>query len=295
MRNYRRIWEMRKKINKSQKSLPLEGCAVSSLTELIIGEGAGKRKKPKIDASEAALHLRLIQHGQHIVAMYRKFFPEEFARDGIDYSSVERLLKSYDDFTQLVDARLFPVHDFSSNDMVWEEPEHALDTMFICYHQFAPFLWYQREPDLSRVERLIVSAAGYSGLEMRPPEGYRFSSDRLQELSWKRKGIISRLWLAAMALLGGTGNVWLDLDEDTLLASEPPDWSEGQVEWLAKEFKDAQRMSDEINEFFAWVGNDQEKVLQVTDLLRKAQIPDKPIKIKTRPGKPLAETLTELL
>jgi len=286
---------MRKKINKSKKSLPLEGCAVSSLTELIISAPAGRPKKPKIDPSEAALHLRLIQHGQHIVEMYRKFFPEEFTRDGIDYGSAERLLKSYDDFAHLVDARLFPVHDFSSNDMVWEEPEHGLDTMFICYHQFAPFLWYRREADLSRVERLIVSAAGYSGLEMRPPEGYRFSSNRLQELSWKRKGIISRLWLVAMALLGGTDNVWLDLDEDAFYQSEPPDWSAGQVEWLAKEFKEAQRISDEINEFFAWVGNDQEKVLQVTDLLRKAQIPDKPIEVKTRRGKPLVETLTELL
>jgi hypothetical protein len=288
---------MRKKIKKSKEPLPLEGCAVPALTDLIMGSRGVPRKKTnaKIDAREAALHLRLIQHGHHIVEMYRKLFPEEVASKGIDYRSVERLLSSYDDFAWLVDARLFPVHDFSGNDLMWEEPESALYTMHLCYHSFERFLFFERDGDLSRVERLIVSAAGHGGPELRPPEGYRFSSEKLQELSWKRKGIISRLWLAAMALLGGTGNDWLDCDEESFYQSEPLEWTEGQVEWLAKEFKEAQRISKEVNEFLAWVGNDQERLLQVTEILRKAQIPDKPIKVKTQRGKPLAETLTEFL
>src|SRR5262245_28672521 len=165
---------MRKKAKKSKKPLPAEGC----------GSEAGRRKE-KVDARDAALHLRLIQHGTHIVELYKKFFPEEFARDGVDYSSAHRLIESYDSFSQLVDERLFPVHWFSSSDWLYEEPAAALDTMSLCHHSFAPFLWYNRsagDDPTFPVERLIVSAAGYGDAEMRAPTGHRFSSEKLQEV-----------------------------------------------------------------------------------------------------------------
>lgn len=261
---------------------------------------AGRRnnwEKARINAREAALHLRLIQHGTHIVEMYRKFFPEEFTRDGVDYVSAGRLLASYDRFAELVDERLFPVHSFGSNDLLYEEPEGALFTMCLCYHSFAPFLWYnrgERGDQMFPVERLIVSAAGYGDTELRPPGGCRFSSEKLQEVCWKQKGIVSRLWLAAMALLGGTGNVWLDVTEEEYWQAEPPEWSEGQVEWLAGEFEEAKRMSDDVNGFFAWVGNDPERIEQVKRLLRRAQVPDTPVRARVRAAgdpTPLAEAL----
>jgi hypothetical protein len=239
----------------------------------------------------------MIQHGAHIVELYKKFFPEEFARDGVDYTSFEGLLGSYDRFTELVDSRLFPVHAFSASDLIYEEPI-ALYQMSICFHSFAPFLWYDRahrDGLTFPVERLIVSAAGYGDTELRPPNDYRFSSEKLQELSWKQKGIASRLWLAAMALLGGTGNCWLDFNEEEYWQAEEPEWSEAQVVFLAKEFKEAQRISDQVNEYFAWVGHDPERLQQVRRLLRFAQVPEKQRARYAGDPRPLAEALGVIL
>ena len=276
-----------RKSKKAKKRLPTEGC----------GPEAGRRDK-KAAARDAALHLRLIQHGTHIVELYKKFFPEEFARDGVDYGSFEGVLGSYDRFTELVDNRLFPVHCFSAYDMVWEDTEGALLTMCLCYHSFAPFLWYnrgQRDDPTFPVERLIVSAAGYGDAELRPPTGCRFSSEKLQEVCWKQKGVVSRLWLAAMALLGGTGNVWLDVTEEEYWQAEPPEWSEGAIEFLAKEFKEANRVGDQVNEFFAWVGHDPERLEQVKRLLRRAQLPEKQRARVAGDPRPFAEALGALL
>src|SRR5262245_51768917 len=277
------------KSKKRKKKPPQEGC----------GPEAGRRDK--IGAAEdATRHLRMIQHGAHIVEMYKKFFPEELARDGIDYGSFEGLLRSYDRFAELVDDRLFPVHRFSDSDMIWEDAG-ALYTISLCYHSFGTFLWYnraERDDPTFPVERLIVSAAGYGDTELRPPDNYRFSSEKLQEVCWKQKGIASRLWLAAMALLGGTGNLWLDVTEEEYWQAEPPEWSEGQIVWLAKEFKEAQRVSDQVNEFFTWVGHDAERLEHVKRLLRRAQVPDKPVRASARVAgdpRPLAEALGIIL
>src|SRR5262245_37372933 len=148
-------------------------------------------------ADEAVLHLRLIQHGRRLVDLYKKFFPDDYKLNGIDYGSYRRLLDCYDRFADLVDTFLFPVHNFSSNDFIYEEPESALDTMYLCLHSFETYLWYDRtisneEPSL--VERMIVSAAGeqtFPDVDLRLPKDWRFSTQKLQQVSWKEKGMIS--------------------------------------------------------------------------------------------------------
>jgi hypothetical protein len=98
-----------------------------------------------------------------------------------------------------------------------------------------------------------------------------------------------------MALLGGTGNVWLDVTEEEYWQAEPPEWSEGQVEFLAKEFKEAQRVGEQVNEYFAWVGHDKERLEQVRRLLRRAQVPEKQRVRYAGDPRPLAETLGVIL
>ena len=241
-----------------------------------------KRRPPeRPPADEALLHLRLIQHGTHIVEMFKKFFPAEFKAEGVDYSSCHTLLASYDCFADLVDAKLFPVHNFSSNDLIYEEPEGCLDTMHICLHSFPNMLWYENFGNFRSfglVERMIVSAAGYEtfpDVDLRLPKDWRFSTEKLQEACWKEQGMVSRLWLAAVAVLGGTGNCWLDCTEDEYYQAEPPDWGETQIEWLAAEYEEAQRIKKDVEQFFAWVDRPS-RVATIRGLLQRAQYVDKP-------------------
>src|SRR5262245_55637166 len=103
---------------------------------------AGRPDK-KAAAEDATRHLRMIQHGAHIVELYKKFFPEEFARDGIDDRALEGLLRSHDRFAELVHDRLFPGHRFTDCGLLSEDagPRCA---MRLCYHSLAPFLWHSR-------------------------------------------------------------------------------------------------------------------------------------------------------
>jgi hypothetical protein len=290
-----------KKAKRATRDLcpPAEGC----------GPEAGRVKR-QIDARDAVAHLRLIQHGGHIVELHREFFPEDFATEGIDYSSAERLLESYDRFAWLVDANLFPVHTFSDNPLFYEELDGVLITMNLCLHQFRPLVWHYRAMDLSPVERSIVSAAdgkGFDGFpmaDMRPPEGHYFSHDTLHKVSCKQKGIVSRLWLASMALLGCTGNLWLDLGEEDYYEGEPPEWSEGAIRFYASEWKEANRVSEQVNEFFYWANGTGEdsrvkakRLERIKRLLRRAWVPNKSDIMQTRilipAGRPLIETLAE--
>jgi hypothetical protein len=268
-------------------------------------------KPARVGAGDAVRHLRLIQHGTHIVEMFRKYFPAEFKAEGVDYGSYWGLLGSYDRFTELVSEKLFPVHNFSDSDQTYDEPEWALSTMGICIHAFEKPLWYERYgngDEISLVERMIVSASGnqdfpdvgialpkdWVGIAL--PKDWVFDLETLRELSWKEKGKLSGLDTAARALLGVTGNAWMDLDEEEYYQCEMPDWSEEQVEFLASEFDEAKAIKRDAEAFFAWCDRPA-RVNKVKAMLYRAQRPkeQKRVRVKTHSGKPLVETLGEFL
>jgi hypothetical protein len=99
----------------------------------------------------ALQHLRLIQNGAHITDLYWKFFPEEFAKDPPDYSDGWKLMGFYDRFARLVDARLFPVYEFSDSDLAYEEPNLSKGI-----EEF--FKWCDSSNKVERVKRLLRGA-----------------------------------------------------------------------------------------------------------------------------------------
>jgi hypothetical protein len=252
-----------------------------------------KKKPPHIRAAEQAQqraqreregmfntlhHLRLIQNGAHITDLYRKFFPEEFAKDPPDYSDGWKLMAFYDRFARLVDARLFPVYEFSENDMAYEEPDYCLCHMQIC--MVNNWLWVNQEENyrytgfedhLHIVEKLVVSAVDknrvFPDVDFRLPAGYKFRLPRLHRLCRIEKGMISRLGLVADAILGNTNNCWLDVSEEEYHSSEMPRWTEEQIRYLAKEYAEAKFLSTGIKEFFKWCDSPN-KIERVKRLLR---------------------------
>jgi hypothetical protein len=281
-----------------------------------------KKKPPHIRAAEEAQrraqreregmfntlqHLRLIQNGAHITDLYRKFFPEEFAKDPPDYSDCWKLMGFYDRFARLVDARLFPVYEFSENDMAYEEPDYCLCHMQIC--MVNNYLWVNREEDyryagfedLHIVEKLVVSAVDkdpvFSDVDFRLPAGRKFRLPRLHRLCRSEKSMIGRLGLVADAVLGNTGNCWLDVSDEEYHASEMPRWTEEQIRYLAREFAEAKFLSKGIKEFFVWC-NSPNKVERVKRLLRGSWVreqDDERIRVRVSAGRPLVETLGGVL
>ncbi|HKQ91332.1 MAG TPA: hypothetical protein VJZ77_11635, partial [Blastocatellia bacterium] len=248
----------------------------------------------------------MIKNGSHIAELYQKFFPEELAKDAPDYSDGWKLMGFYDRFARLVDARLFPVHEFSESDMAYEEPDYCLCHMQLC--MIDNWLWANRgqfcDPDdLHIVEKLVVSALQHEPLlpdvDFRLPVGYKFRLPRLHRLCRSEKGMIARLGLVADAILGNTNNCWLDVSEEEYAMSEMPEWGEDQMRYLAREYAEAKFLNKGIKEFFIWCDS-ANKVERVKRLLRGAQISEKEEQERIRVrvamlSRPLVETLGGVL
>ena len=253
-------------------------------------------------ARNAVFHLRLIQGGGHIVDLYRKFFPKEFARDGIDYTSAHSLLASYDSFSSLVEKNLFPVWDFGAHAGLYDDPVYCLETMALCL--YGNYHWFDRMqdlPDLPLVEKLIVNAWGEADpfkdeVGFFLPSDHWFDWERLAEVCDKERGPIKLLNVAAQLVTGQTGNFWLDICEEEYWQCEAPDWNETNIRYLASEYAEAKAMKADAERFFSWVGHSYQRIERVKALLRKGwRKKHERIRVKTHSGKPLVETLGGIL
>src|SRR5262245_31226210 len=276
----------RKKYKKTKKP-PKEGCVTPEISPARRG------------AEEAIFHLRMIQHGAHIVELYRSCFPSEFREHGIDYTSGKSVLDSYDRFTHLVDKYLFPVWPFSALGGIFDEPAYCLETMSICLYGGNYFFWERMQdlPDLPIVEKLIVNAYGegarFDEVDFAPPgDEIIFDWNLLRQACEREKGQLALLPLAAEAVLGQTGNFWLDMTEEMYYQAEEPEWNETNIDYFASEWIEAKDMKKDVERFFEWVGCNYTRVEKVKRLLRKAWRPMKQTaRVRTHSGKPLVETL----
>lgn len=242
-----------------------------------------RQKQARERAFNALEHLRLIQAGATITDLYAKFFPQEFADDPPDYSAGWGLMAHYDRFSELVDERLFPIYSFSDQD--YDDPVYLLHRIAIDMPN--NWLWYNQEEDyrytgvddhLHIVQKLVVSATDkepvFPEIVFRCPVDCKFSLDRLRRLCKKQEGLIARVGVVADAILGNTGNIWLDTSYEEYHMSEMPTWGESQVRFLAKEYAEAKRLNREIIEFFKWCDSPG-KVERVNRLLAGAWVPEK--------------------
>jgi hypothetical protein len=279
------------KSKKAKRRSPAEGCAL----------GAAHREERATErAYEALQHLRVIAEGADLTALYRKFFPEEFARETPDYGSVKALMLYYDRFARLVNERFFPVCGFLEFDAAYDEPEYALSHMHPV--MINNWLWTNRveygygPEGLHIVEKLVVSATDtdqvFHDVDFRRPAGHEFRRSLLNDACQEEKGRIRSLGLVADAILGDTGNVWLDLSEEEYAMSELPTWTEEQIKALAEEFAEAKRMHKEIREFFHWCDSPG-KVERVKRLLRGCWVPEngERVRVLATPASRLIQSL----
>lgn len=239
---------------------------------------------------EAILHLRLIQQGQHLVDLYQKFFPKEFKKDRIDYSTDNSVLAAYCRFTALVHARLFPVCSYDEMDMLWEDPGSLLESIPLwCTSN----TWLDRDEDqLSLLEKTIVSAAGFSefqGVALRCPKTHCLDLDEL--VMRCVKGPMKRLPFAVEVVLCGTRNPFIDIDEELWCQAEMPDWHEENMRGLAKDWAEAKRIKRDYAKFEAWALARPERMQRIEWLLKASWVPKERPRVRTQvfTPTPLAE------
>gem|GEM_PF-798928 len=199
-------------------------------------------------AREAVEQLAVWQESSRILLLYRRYFPQKFARsiastvipihqDERGYS--ERELE----FFQLVDQHLFPL------------PEMMFDVERLPSLPIYPQgLDWEDERDNLRLSLRTAMAlvAEDDGMlwETWLPPGLRPESgeqdwDRFAEICRKEKGLAVRFPLLIELAAHDTGNMWLDVDWESSWEEYP--WDETAMEYLKKEWRTAQRIFAQLN------------------------------------------------
>lgn len=199
-------------------------------------------------AREAVSQLAVWQESSRILALYRRYFPQQFAHSTAStqipiqhhepgYSERER------EFFNLVDQRLFPLPE-----MFFEM--ERLPSIPI-YSQGVD--WEDERDNLRlslRAAMALVSDdntmlwEAWLPAHLRPQPGER-DWDQFAELCRNAKGLAVRFPLLLELVALDTGNVWLDTNWECCWEEYP--WEETAMEYLRKEWRQAQHIFAQLN------------------------------------------------
>lgn len=199
-------------------------------------------------ASQAVDQLAVWQETSRILHLYRRYFPQEFARStastvipnqGGDRGYSER----EEEFFRLVDQRLFPL------------PEFLFDTERLPSIPIYPQgLDWEDERENFRVSLRAAMAivSDEDGMfwetwlpkDIRPASGEREWSKFLN-LCRKAKGRATRFPLLIQLAAHDTGNMWLDTSWE--YSWEEYFWGEQEMEFLIREWRKARRFFAQLN------------------------------------------------
>jgi hypothetical protein len=198
--------------------------------------------------------LSLTLEALNLLDLYRQYFPKEFAGLHLSWSDREAIVQAYGSFNELVDRHLFPVYS-----PCWEMEDEISLEWILPYAPF-PVWWEMDETEISPLQRVILQATGEMGesgeITLHHSGSQRRSLDQelLQSITCKEKGPLKDLMTAVSFTLKVTNNVWCDItDEEINNASDFPEWSIPNIEWLAEEWKRALEIHGKFKDLEAWM------------------------------------------
>ncbi len=201
-----------------------------------------------IPAREAIEQLVVWQETSRILLLYRRYFPQQFARSTastlIPIHHNERGYSERElEFFNLIDRHLFPL------------PEMMFDMERLSSIPIYPQgVDWEDERDNMRLSLRAAMALvsdddtmlweAWLPQHLRPESGER-DWDRFAELCRMVKGLAARFPLLLGLVALGTGNMWLDTTWECCWEEYP--WEETAMEYLKKEWRKAQRIFAQLN------------------------------------------------
>ncbi len=199
-------------------------------------------------AREAVEQLSVWQESSRILALYRRYFPQQFTSSSANTRiPIRQNEPGYSDreleFFNLIDQHLFPL------------PEMMFDMDRLPSIPLYPQgIDWEDERDNMRLSLRAAMALvsdddsmlweAWLPKPLRPLSGQR-DWDRLAEMCRTAKGLIARFPLLLEFVSLDTGNVWLDTNWECCWEEYP--WEETAMEYLKKEWRQAQRIFDQLN------------------------------------------------
>jgi len=199
-------------------------------------------------AREAVGALSVWQESSRILLLYRRYFPQQFARSIANtHIPIRQNEPGYSDreleFFTLIDQHLFPL------------PEMMFDMDRLPSIPLYPQgIDWEDERDNMRLSLRAAMALvsdeesmlweAWLPKHLRPRPGRR-DWDRLAQLCRASKGLSARFLLLLEFVALDTGNVWLDTNWEGCW--DQYGWEEAAMEYLRKEWRKAQRIFEQLN------------------------------------------------
>lgn len=201
-----------------------------------------------IPAREAVAQLGVWQESSHILHLYQKYFPRQFAcstaSDAIPLHHSEAGYSMLElEFFKLVDQYLFPLPE-----LLFDMERHS------CIPLYPQGIDWEDEREPMRLSlraaMTLVSDDDNMLWEawlpafLRPLSGER-NWEQFAELCCNEKGLAARFPLLLDFVGLDTGNIWLDTNWEACWENYP--WEETAMEFLKKEWRKAQRIFAQLN------------------------------------------------
>lgn len=228
----------------------------------------------------------------NLLDLYSKYFPEEFAKVRLRWSDRNSVIKACSRFVELVDSRLFPVHE-----PAWDfEEAGILELQEIIPYAPFPGWWEIEEIDgISPLQKVILQAVGElneRGESARYHNDVRrllLDADSLEASVSGKRAPLKYLMTAIKFTVKDTRNLWCDLtEEEVSYASDFPDWNEKTIDYFAEEWKKARVIYGKFRHLETWMlSKAPHREETIRRLIRKAMRP----MAGPGEGRPLVETL----
>lgn len=235
--------------------------------------------------AEAHDYLCTMLQSIQLLGLYRHYFPEEYAR------SKQRPIPTADEayspmeteFVELVDERLFPLHiEFM---LYGSGPDERSIVMPV--RSLGMDWWNTEYDDLSPGWRLALFLVGEmqgDDLTEHQPELRPGGDSPLRGIVWQNvqwdafeerwKQVaetlhpsVAHVPLAIKLAYHDTGNAFLDSTDE--MPIEDCYWNREDMDFLIKEYREADTMTDHINDLLEWLGSAPEHLQTVLTLLKE--------------------------
>jgi hypothetical protein len=218
-----------------------------------------ERYRLPLRLEEATAYLKSVRNRLEFLELYRHYFPEEWASSGASLTPGpgDRFSSREEEFLELVDARLFPLHTEYCLELL-EEGEFPLPVPVVLQ---GLDWWNEDFQELRPAWQMLLRMAGLveNREEVKWPEietllsgaNPRVDFKRLEQRCQKKGGPLGHLPLALRLLDHDTGCAFLDASE------EGPGieawWEREDIDWLVAENRLAGEILEKIEGFLDWL------------------------------------------
>jgi hypothetical protein len=210
-----------------------------------------------ITPDEAIDSLNSIHACVNMAWLFKKYFPKEFAARRISWLERPTIFDACSEFMDLVAKHLFPCHNTTDN---WQDEEE--EYVFGGINFFAPFPdWYEEEGrNLTDLEAMILLSIGKiimvnGEYENANENDVQIDMGALALLCENTHEPLCHLPEAVKFTFKETGNTWVDASQEMLNECwDWPAWSVKNIEWLRKDWIEAEGICARFRKLNEWIG-----------------------------------------